>query len=837
MGKKTQHIAANRRVMAYWTTGIALAGGIFLSREITWTGSAELHTVMETLATFLAAFVGMMALVRFYSRKDYLFLYIGVGFLGTGFLDGYHAIVTSFYFKPMMPSDLPHLIPWSWVASRQFLSVMMCLGWLGWWREQRDVKDGRIEEITIYLSALIFTLASFLFFAFAPLPRAYYPEFVFHRPEEFAPALFFLLALVGFLQKGRWRDDAFEHWLVLSLIVGLVGQAAFMSFSGKLFDYEFDIAHMLKKVSYVCVLTGLAINMFHSFSALHKNESRINAIIDTAIDGFITIGESGRITSADKTAETIFGYSAGGLIDRNVEILMPSPDREEHEDNLEPYRWTGVVRPLNNNREIIGERKDGSQFPMETRIAELPAIDGKHEYVITVRDISERKSQERALYDSELRFKDFAGAASDWFWEMDTELRLSYLSGSFEQISEGARRDKFLGMTLQELCWVDTDHNKWQDHDADLSAHKPIKDFQFVFMTPRENEQYWSISGRPVFDVDGEFLGYRGVGQDITEKTKAQEELEAYGDHLEVLVDERTEELARQAEQLEVALVQEQKHNTLQREFVAMVSHEFRTPLAIIDGAAQRVERRKDKVTPAELSRRVVKIRNAVTRMADLIESVLSFARLDAGKMEKKGQEVDLARLVTEICQRQQEISTEHAISVDIAESGLSVWGDPKLLDQVFTNLVSNAVKYSPSDPRIEVRGWMKDDYAVVTVRDYGLVLVPTVNLPFVPTQNCSLFGLSMTAHRVAMLALPTERERCADVRMGDQDVVEALLGAGRLEGGAVAAVRGEPSNDPLLDRDGPTGPGSVGRCERVCAASASGAQAGPLQGDHRRAP
>ena len=163
MGKKTQHIFANRRVMAYWTTGIGLAGGIFLSREITWTGSAELHTVMETLATFLAAFVGMMALVRFYSRKDYLFLYVGVGFLGTCFLDGYHAIVTSSYFKPMMPSDLPHLIPWSWVASRQFLSVMMCLGWLGWWREQRDGKDGRIGEMTIYLSALIFTLASFFY--------------------------------------------------------------------------------------------------------------------------------------------------------------------------------------------------------------------------------------------------------------------------------------------------------------------------------------------------------------------------------------------------------------------------------------------------------------------------------------------------------------------------------------------------------------------------------------------------------------------------------------------------------------------------------------------------
>ena len=97
-------------------------------------------------------------------------------------------------------------------------------------------------------------------------------------------------------------------------------------------------------------------------------------------------------------------------------------------------------------------------------------------------------------------------------------------------------------------------------------------------------------------------------------------------------------------------------------------------------------------------------------------------------------------------------------------------------------------------------------------------------------------FGLSMPAHQAAMLALPTERERCADVRMGDQDVVEALSGSGRFEDGAVEAVRGKPSDDPLLDQDRSIGPGSVGRCERVCAAPAGGAQAGPVQGDHRRA-
>ena len=95
--------------------------------------------------------------------------------------------------------------------------------------------------------------------------------------------------------------------------------------------------------------------------------------------------------------------------------------------------------------------------------------------------------------------------------------------------------------------------------------------------------------------------------------------------------------------------------------------------------------------------------------------------------------------------------------------------------------------------------------------------------------------GLSLKAYRAVLLALPTERDRCADVQMGDQDVVEALSGPGRLEGGAVEAVRGEPSDDPQLGRYRPTGPGSGRRCVRVFAASAGGPQAGPLQGNHRR--
>ncbi|MFD2205533.1 ATP-binding protein [Kiloniella antarctica] len=261
----------SKRATAYITTATILIIGYFLTRETLWTGSRELHTVMEVIATFLALMIGTLSLLRFYSKQDHLFLHLGVGFLGTSFLDGYHAIVTSAYFGPLMPSDLPSLGPWSWVASRQLLSVMLFLSLVYGMREQRLGKKGNVSVATVYWVTSLSTVFCFLFFAFFPLPAAYYPDMFFHRPEEFLPALFFGFTLLGYLYKGAWRTDSFEHWLVLSLIIGFISQAWFMSFSNHLFDYQFDVAHVLKKISYLCVLIGLLISIHKTFHSEIKN--------------------------------------------------------------------------------------------------------------------------------------------------------------------------------------------------------------------------------------------------------------------------------------------------------------------------------------------------------------------------------------------------------------------------------------------------------------------------------------------------------------------------------------------------------------------------------------
>jgi anti-anti-sigma regulatory factor len=268
---------ARRRVGAYIGLFIALLLGYLLILQAPWQGNAQLHTLMEAVTTFVALVVGILALVRFYSQKNNTFLFIGGGFLGAALLDGYHTVVTSTFISSWLPSNLPSLAPWSWMSSRLFLSILLFVSWLAWRREVRLGAAGQVGERIVYLLVGILTLLSFLFFSFVPLPRAYHPDLFFHRVEEFGPALFFGLTLAGYLFKGDWRHDSFEHWLVMSLIVATVSQALVMSLSAQLFDALYDAAHLLKTIGYMLVLGGLISSMYELFVQAVEGAKAISA--------------------------------------------------------------------------------------------------------------------------------------------------------------------------------------------------------------------------------------------------------------------------------------------------------------------------------------------------------------------------------------------------------------------------------------------------------------------------------------------------------------------------------------------------------------------------------
>ena len=155
-----------------------------------------------------------------------------------------------------------------------------------------------------------------------------------------------------------------------------------------------------------------------------------------------------------------------------------------------------------------------------------PMPDGGH--VKTYTDITERKRAEEALRASEERFKDFADSASDWFWEMDVDLRFSYFSERYADVT-GFRPEDRIGTTRTEYAGqseLETNAEKWAAHMADLEARRPFKDFEYASNATADGSvRHGRVSGIPIFDAEGDFLGYRGTGTDITERKKVEQEI------------------------------------------------------------------------------------------------------------------------------------------------------------------------------------------------------------------------------------------------------------------------------------------------------------------------
>jgi len=141
------------------------------------------------------------------------------------------------------------------------------------------------------------------------------------------------------------------------------------------------------------------------------------------------------------------------------------------------------------------------------------------------RELSERQQAEAALRESEVRFRDVTEAASDWIWEMDENMQFTYLSERFYALT-GIAPQYVLGRARWELAVIESaaDHQKWLQHRELLEKHLPFRDF--VYRTDIGNrhgaDRYLKISGKPIHDDQGRFIGYRGTGTDITEQVQAE---------------------------------------------------------------------------------------------------------------------------------------------------------------------------------------------------------------------------------------------------------------------------------------------------------------------------
>lgn len=276
------------------------------------------------------------------------------------------------------------------------------------------------------------------------------------------------------------------------------------------------------------------------------------------------------------------------------------------------------------------------------------------------------------------------------------------------------------GSKFEDILRYNACRGEWGDGDPEAMVRERVEQaalgLPYSFERERKSGKVLTVRSEPLSN-GGYVLSYT----DITLRKRAEKELIRNRDELEKTVRQRTAEIAAQAAALEEALQKEKNINAMQRQFVAMTSHEFRTPLAIIDGAAQRIQRKKGEVETTFLSEKTQQIRAAVARMVDLMESFLSAGRIDTGKIELSLVDCSVHKLIEQAIKRQKLSSQHHRFDAEIDALPPVIRCDALAISQVLTNLLSNAVKYAPRAPDITIRGWEEDGFVFLSVKDEGV--------------------------------------------------------------------------------------------------------------------
>ena len=248
--------------------------------------------------------------------------------------------------------------------------------------------------------------------------------------------------------------------------------------------------------------------------ALRESEARFRAIYELAAVGIAIRSLDGRWLRVNQKMCEIFGYPREELMTLSSVDLTP-PDERGTAIDFNERIIRGEVSTYSREKRYL--RKDGSTVWVNLAVNVVTGAGGKPSHVISViQDISDRKEAEAKLRTSEERFRSLTEMFSDFYWETDTEHRLTQVvhGGGYRRIHPP---EILLGKASWDLPSSRPDAAGWAAHKAVRAARLPFRDFCFARFDAEGNERHVSISGEPVFE-DGRFLGYRGVGSDVTER-------------------------------------------------------------------------------------------------------------------------------------------------------------------------------------------------------------------------------------------------------------------------------------------------------------------------------
>jgi len=375
-------------------------------------------------------------------------------------------------------------------------------------------------------------------------------------------------------------------------------------------------------------------------------------------------------------------------------------------DNLQGSEWINVLHP-----DERGEVADRWRIAVETgtpyeNIERVRRADGEYRWFLsraqplrdelgnivkwygTDTDIEDQKRAEDALRESEQRFRDFTESASDWYWETGPDHRfIAHLVS--EQLLDkiGVLPNSRIGMLRWDFARdLEEEPEKWRLHMATLDAHEPFRDFRYKAASRDGSEVYIAASGKPLFDSEGRFLGYRGVARQITAAVRA------------ALLEEALQEAKVVGDN---------------------IAHDLRTPLTRV---RIRLERGREHAATLEEMRAVADQAIAgLDQSLTTITALLRITEIEHSRRREGFSEVQLAALIREAGDLYDPIAENKGVILRVETlDGAAVRGDRDLLFEAVANLVDNAVKFTPEGGRVKLALLHPEGETVIRVSDTG---------------------------------------------------------------------------------------------------------------------
>jgi PAS domain S-box-containing protein len=434
-------------------------------------------------------------------------------------------------------------------------------------------------------------------------------------------------------------------------------------------------------------------------AALHESEALFRSLFEGAGIGMSLSGSDGRIRVANPTFEQMLGYGPGELSGVHVNAITCLDDLAQSTEYVR-RAVAGEIDAYQMEKRYL--RKDGGVVWGQLHASVVRDERGAMLAIIgQVQDITARREAEAALRESETRFRALVQYDPDLIIVLDEAMRVSYLSPSAEAA---------LGVPVGELLGADERNLPFlhpEDRERVIASLSDVSSCPGAVVSTEarlgDSERDWRWYHITVSNqrADPSLAGYLVNLRDITELKRAEQAIKAA--------------LAAQEE----ANAELERLNQTKSRFLTTISHEFRTPLTAIIGFSELLA--SASADPRTISEDTAVIHREASRLSRMVDEVLFVDRVDAGYLSLSLKPLDLNTVAQEVTASFRRLAHRHQFQLDLDPELLRVDGDHDRLAQALTNLISNAVKYSPNGGTVTIETHNHGDEVVLSVRDKGI--------------------------------------------------------------------------------------------------------------------